>query len=101
MSHSLIPNPERRTLDKGVLKARCEVSRLEQAYGAAAADNAEGRRPTMRGFKIAQGNIGRQLRQARTRLAQLRKRRRALPQRVELRQLGDDAVIKLRDRTKA
>jgi len=91
----LIPNPERRSLDKEVLKARSEVARLEQAYGAAAADNPEGRRPTMRGFKIAHGDIGRQLREARTRLAQLREQRRALPQRVEIRQVGDDAVIKL------
>jgi hypothetical protein len=28
------------------------VSKLEQAYGAAAMDNPEGRRLTMRGFKI-------------------------------------------------
>ena len=40
-------------------------------YGAAAADNAEQRRPTMRGFKIAHGRLGKQLRTARARVARL------------------------------
>jgi hypothetical protein len=50
-----IPNPERRALDKEVRVARADLAKLEREYGAAAADNAEQRRPTMRGFKIAHG----------------------------------------------
>lgn len=51
---------------------------MEPAYGVAAMDNPEGRRPTMRGFKIAYSRIGRQLRAARERLAALLTRRRGL-----------------------
>ena len=90
-----VPNPERRALDKEIRGARGEVAKLEQAYGAAAVDNPEGSRPTMRGFKIAHGKIGKELRAARDRLAQLRTRRRALPERVEVCDVSTGAVVKL------
>lgn len=90
-----VPNPERRALDKEVRSARVNVAKLEQAYGAAAVNNPEGRRPTMRGFKIAHGKIGKALRAARDRLAEIRARRRALPERVEVRDVSDGAVVKL------
>ena len=90
-----IPNPERRALDKEIRAARADLARLEREYGAAAADNAEQRRPTMRGFKIAHGRLGRQLRTARARVAQLFEQRRDLPKRVEVRDLAERAVVKL------
>jgi len=90
-----VPNPERRALDKDVRSARAEVAKLEQAYGAAAVNNPEGRRPTMRGFKIAHGQIGKQLRAARERLRELLTRRRGLPQRVEVGDVSQGAVVKL------
>ncbi|MBI2896030.1 MAG: hypothetical protein HYY06_20900, partial [Deltaproteobacteria bacterium] len=90
-----VPNPERRVLDREVRAARAEVAKLEQADGTAAVDNPEGRRPTMRGFKIAHGRIGKQIRAARDRVAELLARRRALPERVEVRDVSDGAVIKL------
>jgi transposase len=90
-----VPNPQRRTLDKEIRSARLELSKLEQTYGAAAVDNPEARRPTMRGFKIAQATIGKNLRAARDRLAQLLRRRHALPERVEVRDVSAGAVVKL------
>jgi transposase len=90
-----IPNPERRALDKEIHAARADLARLEREYGAAAADNAEQRRPTMRGFKVAHGRLGKQLRSARARLAQLFEQRRDLPKRVEIRDLNDRAVVRL------
>jgi hypothetical protein len=90
-----VPNPERRALDKDIHAARAEVAELEQAYGAAAVDNAESRRPTMRGFKIAHGSIGKPLRAAREHLAELLAQRRALPQRVPVKDVSVGAVVKL------
>lgn len=90
-----LPNPQRRALDKQIRKARLEVGKLEQAYGSAAVDNPEGRRPTMRGFKTAHGKLGKQLRAARDHLNGLLARRRKLPVRVEVRDLGDAAFVKL------
>jgi transposase len=90
-----IPNPERRALDKEIQAARAELARLEREYGAAAASNAEQRRPTMRGFKIAHGKLGKQLRMARDRVAQLCAQRQDLPKRVEVRDLNERAVVRL------
>ena len=90
-----VPNPERRALDKDIRAARVELAKLEQRFGAAAADNPEEQRPTMRGFKIAHGKLGKQLRSARMRLATLIDRRRDLPHRVEVQDTSQGAVIKL------
>ena len=90
-----IPNPERRALDKEIRAVRADLARLERDYGAAAADNAEQRRPTMRGFKIAHGRLGKQLRTARARVAQLFEQRRDVPKRVEVRDCNEQAVVKL------
>jgi transposase len=90
-----VPNPERRALDKEIRAARAELVKLERAYGAAAVDNPEARRPTMRGFKVAHSQLGNVLRAARERLAALVARRRALPQRVQVRDTSTEAVIKL------
>ena len=90
-----IPNPERRTLDKEIRAARVDVARLEGQLGAAAATNAERRRPTMRGFKIAHSKLGKQLRNARAHLSRLLNQRRDAPKRVEVRELDDRALVKL------
>ena len=90
-----IPNPERRALDKEIRAARAEVTRFERELGAAAAKNPEQRRPSMRGFKIAHGKLGKQLRNARARVAELFERRRKVPKRVEVRELTERAVVKL------
>ena len=90
-----IPNPERRALDKDIRTARADLARLECEYGAAAANNAERHRPTMRGFKIAHGRLGKQLREARARVMRLLDQRRDVPKRAEVRELNDRAVVKL------
>jgi len=90
-----IPNPERRALDKQIRAARAELAQIERQYGAAAADNTEQHRPTMRGFKIAHGKLGKQLRAARDRLSKLIDKRRNVPSRVEIRDLSERAVVKL------
>jgi transposase len=90
-----IPNPERRALDKQIRAARTELDQIERKYGAAAADNTEQRRPTMRGFKIAYGKLGKQLRAAREHLSKLAEKRRNVPSRVEIRDLSERAVVKL------
>ena len=90
-----IPNPERRALDHEIRSARTELAGLEREYGAAAADNAEQQRPSMRGFKIAHSRLGMKLRTVRARLTTLIAKRRAIPQRVEIQDLSEGAVVKL------
>jgi transposase len=90
-----IPNPERRALDKEIRAARADLARLEREFGGAAANYAEQRRPTMRGFKIAHGRLGKQLRSVRARVSRLFDQRRKVPKRVEVRELNERTVVKL------
>lgn len=94
-----VPNPARTAMDKEVRKAKREVERLEAEYGAAALDNAESERRTMRGFKIAHGTeIGIPLRQARGRLDQLLDERRKAPKRVPVGDVRVEVVRLPRER---
>jgi transposase len=90
-----VPNPKRRALDKQIRASRAELAKLERDYGAAAADNPERRRSTMRGFKIAFSRLGRKLRAARDRVARLTRQRRPLPKRIEVRDLSANALVRL------
>jgi len=90
-----VPNPERRALDKQIRDARARLDQLERDYGAAAADNVEQRRRTMRGFKIAHAKTGKTIRKARAHLTKLLNQRRKLAKRVEIRDLSPGAVVKL------
>jgi DNA-binding CsgD family transcriptional regulator len=77
-----VPNPAWKAADKELRDARAALKKLEEAYGQAALENSEGQRPTMRGFKIAHGKLGRQIRAARTRVAELKATRDGLAERV-------------------
>ena len=90
-----VPNPERRALDKQIRAARIELTQRERQYGKAAVDNPERHRPTMRGFKIAYGKLGQQLRKVRERLGNLLAQRRSLPKRVLIRDLGEQFLVRL------
>jgi len=75
--------------------ARADLANIEREFGAAAANNAEHRRPTMRGFKIAHGKLAKQLRKARAHLSRLINQRRDAPKRVQVRELNDRTLVKL------
>lgn len=91
-----VPNPKRKKLDQSLAKARAELADIEREYGAAAVDNPESERPSIRGFKIANGKLGQALRAARGKVAALERRRSRLPKRVAIGEvLGDEKVVKL------
>jgi hypothetical protein len=91
-----VPNPARRALDRDLSAARAALAKLEKEYGAAAIDNPEGERPTMRGFKIAHGKIGQKVRAARERAADIERRRAAVPLRVPVAEaLRGEPVVRL------
>jgi hypothetical protein len=86
----MVPNPQRKALDKELRLAKAEVLRIEAAHGAAAIDDEEAKRPTMRGFKIAHGaELGIPLRNARARVAEVQQQRGALPTKIPIGQIKD------------
>jgi len=91
-----VPNPAWREVDREVKLARVALGKLEKAFGEAAVDNSEGRRKTMRGFKIAYGKLGKQIRAARTRVDKLKAKRSALQKRLPVSEVvKGQEVIKL------
>lgn len=58
----LVPNPYRKELKEDIGKKRAELEKLMSRYGQLALENEEASRPTMRGFKIANGEIGLEIR---------------------------------------
>jgi len=90
-----VPNPERRSWDDKVRAARAEVAELERAYGVAVLDEADGRQATFRGVPLSSEVLAGALAAARERLDDLRRRRREVPIRVEVRDVSKAAVVKL------
>ena len=88
-----IPNPKRKVLAKALRASRAALQELEQTYGQQARANPEAQRPTMRGFKIAQAKLSRQLLEAEAKCEKLRSRFAQLPKRVALNTLLDEAEI--------
>ncbi|HTP25186.1 MAG TPA: hypothetical protein VMK12_05920, partial [Anaeromyxobacteraceae bacterium] len=80
-----VPNPKHKAKQRQLCEARTDVAELERTLGAAAAQNEESKRPTMRGFKVANASIGQALRKAREKVSRLREELRAIPGRVTAR----------------
>ena len=83
-SDSNRPNPERKRVQKELSKARGEVSRLQAELGEAAKSS---RTRTMRGFRISQATLRRQLESAEARVASLKAEHSELPKRVSASEL--------------
>ena len=90
-----VPNPHWHRLDAEFKKARASLAMLYTTYGIEAAANPESLRPTIRGFKIAHGKIGREIRAATKRVTTLRVRRDRTPRRVPVADVVAGEVVKL------
>jgi prepilin-type processing-associated H-X9-DG protein len=90
-----VPNPKRQAIDAQIREARAALTIIQARYGIAAHDNPEAARPTIRGFKIAHGKIGKELRVAMRRVTTFEARRASIPARVPLRLAVDTNIVKL------
>ena len=90
-----VPNPVWRKLDEQLRAARAELQRLSAVLGWEAIVNDECRRRTMRGFKIAQAGLSRELTVAMKCIAELKLRRDRVPHRVPVGEAIRAPVVKL------
>jgi hypothetical protein len=91
-----VPNPERKALRKQLAESRAALAALGQEYGQQARRNREGTRPTMRGFKIANAALEQRIREQEAQGQSLQTRIRALPARVPVTAVVDEAdIVKL------
>lgn len=89
-----IPNPARKAVAKELAASRATVNELEQAYGQQARGNSDAHRPTMRGFKIAQAGLSHQIKALEAKCRTLQARLGALPNRVPVKAVLDEAEIR-------
>jgi transposase len=90
-----VPNPAWAAVDAQLHQAQAYLDRLQSEYGLEALTNLELKRPTMRGFKIAQGKLGQQIWEAMQRVSQWEARRAAVPRRVPVQAVTEEPVVKL------
>ena len=90
-----VPNPAWAKVDAQLRQAHARLDRLQAEYGLEAFTNLEEQRRTMRGFKIAQGNLGRQILDTWHRVEVLETRREKVPRRVPVQSLTEEPVVKL------
>ena len=90
-----VPNPRRLELDGELRKARAELRHIQANLGIEALLNEEQIRRTMRGFKIANAGLSRQVWNAFRRCLQLERKRAATPSRVPVTQVVGAEVVKL------
>jgi len=90
-----VPNPALAAVDAKLREARAELARLQAKYGLEALLNPECERPTMRGFKIAQGKLGTTIWSAMKRVTTLEIKRAAMPKRVPVQEAVAEEIVKL------
>jgi hypothetical protein len=78
----LVPNPKRRSIDANIADLRKKQDRLAAEYGQRALSNEEKQRKTMRGFKSANGELGKEIRELTKQIDAAQKKREALPAQV-------------------
>ena len=88
-----IPNPARKAAAKALAASRAARRELEQSYGQQARTNSEAQRPTMRGDKLAQAGLNRQITALETKCRRLQARLKALPKRVPVKAVLEEAEI--------
>ena len=90
-----VPNPKWNMLDGQLRQARAALKILPAEYGLKALLNPESRRPTMHGFKIAHGKLGKKIIKAVKRCRKLEIQRAAVPRRLPVGQVVSGPVVKL------
>ena len=90
------PNPERKKKEKELKRLKNQLEKLEAEYGGEARENPESQRRTMRGFKIANSELGKKIRELEKRCQEVHAAMKALSERVALRELlGEEEIVKL------
>jgi len=81
-----VSNPERKKLAAKMNKVRKHLEELTRQYGERALENQESRRPTMRGFKIANGDLSQELCRTSEELERLKQRYDSIPAMAPIRE---------------
>lgn len=96
-----VPNPAVKKKRAELEKLRGQLAKAEKEYVKEALDNPEELQPTMRGFKIAQGEHGKRIRSLKARCEALEAEIKALPKKVPLKEVKEEEfIVKLEEERK-
>jgi hypothetical protein len=91
-----VPNPAVKEKKRELGSVNAKLTKAEQAYGRKAHDNQEQKRRTVRGFKISQVELGREIKRLRAARERLAAELKALPARVPVREvMHGEPVVRL------
>ena len=90
-----VPNPAWAAADAKLVQAEAHVSGLQAEYGLEALMSVERQHRTMRGFKIAKGELNAKIWKALRDVMRLEARRNKIPKRVPVQAVTDEPVVKL------
>jgi len=93
-----LPNPKRKALRTRMNEVKEEIESLEAQLGRVLDQNEEAKRSTIRGLKIANSSLRRQLMKKRQLLARLQNRLRHTPGQIEAEQIGRKRSLLREDR---
>ena len=82
----MVPNPARKRLDKAIRSLRGKLEELEAELGRRVDANAEVKRATVRGFKIAEADLRRRIDALRKRIEARKRERASYPEKVTVAQ---------------
>ena len=90
----LVPNPERKLLDKELARLRRVLEGLQKDYAQGALKNFEQRGRTMGRFKLANAELGKQIRALETRCREIKAARKALVRKVPIGEvLAEEQIV--------
>lgn len=90
-----VPNPERRKLAKKLKAARHELAKCEQRYGAEVFKSDGTKRTTVKGFKIANSKLGKELQKLQKHVEKLEAKKRSLPKYVSAKKAYKGELVRL------
>jgi transposase len=91
--HRLVPNPKRKEINRERNQIKAELSQRQREYGLKALSNKEAKRPTMRGFKIANSEMGRKIEELKQRELELKALYAKTPAKVSLKDTNDSQTV--------
>jgi len=91
----MVPNPQRRKMEKQLAKARTELRKLEAIQGKRSQKRRHADRLSGRVGKLTRSELKTQLRQAQCRVERLLARRDRFPQQIAVKELEGDPLVRL------
>jgi hypothetical protein len=91
----VIPNPERRKINKGLAGARAELRKAEHEYGRAAMEYNKKKNVSLRGFKEANSELELLIEKLEKKLKRLVEKQKKIPERIAAGKISGEKIMRL------